>query len=107
MEFKTEVVADDGFRPIRLITHSNLLPDDRGRFAMALIERWGLVAAKPDGEDSAGRAKLACLSPSEVVTRAIETAEEAYRMMAERGMLLEAPKWETLREMAREERERN
>ena len=44
-------------------------------FAAAFIERWGMVAAMPDGEDAAGRSKLRLMSPQELVDRAYETAD--------------------------------
>jgi hypothetical protein len=107
MELKTEVIAHDGYRTVHVMTHASHLPDDVGRFAMALIERWGLVAAMPDGEDSSGRAKLALLPVEEMIERAVGTAETAYRVLAERGHLIEVPEYEKLREMAREERGKN
>lgn len=44
------------------------------RLASEMIIRWGMVAAAPDGEDSAGRAKLRLLTPAELVERACESA---------------------------------
>lgn len=44
------------------------------RFAAVLIERWGMVAAIEDGEDSAGRQKLRLALPQELAIRAVDTA---------------------------------
>lgn len=107
-KFKTEIAAGQhyGGWP-QAVIHNNFEPDQRGRFAMALIERWGLVMGEPDGEDSAGRSKLRLMDAKDVVDRAIETAKLAYEKMERDGMLVEMPSLEELRDMAREERDRN
>ena len=56
-------------------------------FAMHLIERWGMIAATPDGEDSAGRAKLRPLSATEVVDRACDVSSTAFMAFRLRGWL--------------------
>jgi hypothetical protein len=45
-----------------------------GRVAVEMATRWGMVAAVPDGEDSAKRQKLRLMTPQELVDRAIESA---------------------------------
>lgn len=55
------------------------------RMACLLIERWGMIAGKSDGEDSAGRAKLDLMPPAEVVERACETAQLAVAEFERRG----------------------
>lgn len=40
-----------------------------------LVSRWGLIAAIPDGEDSAGRSKFRLQTPDELVDRATRTTE--------------------------------
>lgn len=55
--------------------HAKFTPSMRAGLAMDMARKWGMVAGKPDGEDSEGRAKLGLLSPAEVVERAIETAD--------------------------------
>ena len=64
--------------------------DLEANLAAALIERWGLVAAKPDGEDSAGRAKLRKSAPQELVTEACETAALALAEFRRRGWTKQA-----------------
>ncbi|MFL5063510.1 MAG: hypothetical protein ACJ8FU_08470 [Xanthobacteraceae bacterium] len=65
----------------------------KGRMATALIERWGLVAAKPNGEDSAGRAQAALMGPAEIVKHACDTAEQAIEEFKRRGWFHALPEW--------------
>lgn len=65
--------------------------DHVARMSSALVEKWGMVAGKPDGEDSAGRAKLAMLEPSEIVERATSTAELLIAKLRSGGHILKAP----------------
>ncbi len=58
---------------------------------MQLIERWGIVAAAPDGEDSAGRVKVRLATPEEIVARACQTAQIAMEQFAHKGWLLDVP----------------
>ncbi len=59
--------------------------------ANSFIERWAMVAAKPDGEDSAGRQRLTLLSVPEVVERACSMAETALAEFEKRGWMLTVP----------------
>lgn len=76
------------------------------RFAMACIERWGMVAAEVDGEDSAGRSKLRRLTVEEIVTHACDTAQCAYEEFETRGWILSLPGYEEIREQAEERAQR-
>ena len=76
------------------------------RFAMACIERWGMVAGEIDGEDSAGRSKLRRLSVEEVVTGACDTAHRAYEEFEKRGWLIPLPGYEEIRAEAEERAQR-
>lgn len=60
-------------------------------FAIQLIERWGMIAAAPDGEDSAGRAKMRLLASEEIVARACQTALIAFEQFAHKDWLLDLP----------------
>lgn len=62
------------------------------RLAATLIEKWGLVAAAPDGESSDGRQKLRDLSPSEIVDKACNTASLAVAEFRKRGWIIKFPK---------------
>ena len=61
-----------------VIVHDTEMIEAEARLAFSLLERWGMVAACPDGEDSAGRAKLRLSEPSELVDRAFEVANLAF-----------------------------
>jgi hypothetical protein len=65
--------------------------DQVGALAYGFLERWGLVAAVEDGEDSAGRQKLRLPTPSEVVTRAFDIAEAATAEARKRGHMIALP----------------
>ncbi len=65
--------------------------DSRGQFATAMIERWGMVAAIEDGEDSAGRHKIRLSTPTELVQRACEVSNLAYEEFEKRGWILKLP----------------
>ena len=66
-------------------------PNQVATFAFVLIERFGLIAADTDGEDSAGRQKGCLLPVADVVDRAFDLAEKAYETAFSRGMMLELP----------------
>lgn len=66
----------------------------RARLAVILIEKWGMVAGKVDGEDSAGRSKLELQTPEEVVARACETSERAWAEFEKRGWVFRLPSYE-------------
>ena len=59
----------------------------RARIALVLIEKWGTVAAQIDGEDSAGRSRLALQEPAALVERCFDIAEEFVRMAEGKGLL--------------------
>lgn len=102
----SDVVASSAFTDIHVLrprfgeglgwpalagAHNRKLIDPQGKFAMDCIERWALVAAEPDGEDSAGRAKLRRMTPEEVVQHACECASKAFAAFEERGWLIAVP----------------
>ena len=69
--------------------------NQRARFAVSFVERWGAVAATPDGmEDSAGRQALRMMTPTELVTRACETADLLFAGLIARGWAVEVPEAE-------------
>lgn len=75
----------------QLRIHTPEQPDFKARMAIALVERWGMVAGIPDGEDSAGRTKLRLQTPNELVARACETADVLWRECLGRGWVFEVP----------------
>jgi hypothetical protein len=66
-------------------------PVREAEIAQEFATRWGMIAAKPDGEDSAGRAKLALLAPAEIVQRACDTADLLIAEFEKRGWFVELP----------------
>ena len=69
-------------------------PDPRAKFAMQCVERWAMVAATPEGEDSAGRAMLRRLTPDELVEHAMNVSEKLCDAMSDRGWFVEIPSLE-------------
>lgn len=82
-------VGYDGDKAVTVYFTETL--NQEAKLAADLIERWGLVAAMPDGEDSAGRAKLRLPTADELVTRAMFIAERLWAMARERGHIVTLP----------------
>ena len=61
------------------------------KIALEIANRWGCVAAMPDGEDSAGRSKLRMQTPDEIAARAFDTAAALWTQFEGRGWLSELP----------------
>jgi len=74
-----------------IMVHGKLAADSIASFAFQIIERFAMVAAQPDGEDSAGRSKLELLPTDKVAIRAFDIAEAAYAEAEKRGHLLRFP----------------
>jgi hypothetical protein len=81
----------EGEFPFSVAQHPKHILAQEAAFAMQCMERWGMVAAETDGEDSAGRSKLRCLSAQEVVTRACDVAARAFEEFEKRGWRTEIP----------------
>lgn len=86
------VVEDYGRNSAKkCILHDTELANNQARLATILIEKWGMVLAESDGEDSSGRAKLRTAAPAEVVERACKTAELAIEAFRARGWIIDGP----------------
>ena len=70
---------------------SLLVPGTKAKLAIELLSRWGMVMGKPDGEDSAGRAKITIMPVDEVVARSIAAADGLVDEMQKLGWFLEIP----------------
>jgi len=70
---------------------NRFMPIFEARLATNLIEKWGMVAAMPDGEDSSGRQKARMMDPSEIVHRACETARLAADAFYAADWMVEIP----------------
>lgn len=76
---------------VKPIVHKTHEPYTVARIAMSMAERWGMVAAMPDGEDSAGRQKLRVLTPEELANKACATAAALWKEFGERDWFYENP----------------
>ena len=88
----------DNYEPIKIVLHkADRYGEPKGHYAecpgmeatavLNFIEKWGMVAAAPDGEDSAGRQKLRLATPEEMVARAMQTTEAAFRTLRAHGWI--------------------
>jgi hypothetical protein len=71
--------------------HMTVALNQRALLAVQLVERWGMVAGAPDGEDSAGRQRLRMMSPDEMVVRATATANQLFWAFGDCGWMYEVP----------------
>lgn len=62
-----------------------------GELALDLLRQWGPVVGHPDGEDSAGRAKIRAMTAEETTTRAFDIAAQAMKIAADRGLIVYLP----------------
>jgi len=89
-----EVYAIDKFKDHKadMILHQTEIPSQEAAFAFTLLEKSSaLLLVNPDGEDSAGRAKWKLLPVEDVVKRAFDLAEAAYKEMRDRQLWVAAP----------------
>lgn len=77
--------------PVKMVGHERFSHDWRARFATVCIERWGMIVAQPDGEDSTGRQKMRMTTPAEIVERACDCADAADLAFRKRGWALTLP----------------
>ena len=70
-----------------IMLHQTELLEDEAKLAMAMIEKWGMVATVEDGEDTTGRQKLRMLTPAELAERAFETAKIAMTYARKNGLV--------------------
>lgn len=61
------------------------------QMATDMATRWGLVAALPDGEDSAGRQKIRAQEPGELAKAACDTAAALWKEFEARDWLVAIP----------------
>lgn len=66
-------------------------PNQCAELAMRLADHLAIVAAEPDGEDSAGRQKLRMLAPDDCAARACDIASAMWLQFEMRGWLQELP----------------
>lgn len=66
-------------------------PDAKGNLAIELARHMCFVAGMPDGEDSAGRAKLRLMTTLEIADRACNLASDLWTEFQKRDWLLDLP----------------
>lgn len=71
--------------------HETELPTFEARVALAFMQKWALVAAEPDGEDTAGRTKLRRLTADEVAQFSCDAAQKAMDQFRARGWIKDIP----------------
>ena len=81
-----------------LMLHENEHLELKAKVALSMLEKWGMVAAEPDGEDSAGRAKLKLPSADDLAKRACDVTDEAFTEFEKRGWVLKLPTMSEMKE---------
>ena len=71
--------------------HETELLEQEAKIVLEIVERWGSVAAMPDGEDSAGRQKLRLATPEELTDRAFQCACLVMDGARKRGLVHAIP----------------
>ena len=61
------------------------------KIAVEMVQKWGVVAAVENGEDSTGRARVKLMSTKELINRACEAAELLIEEFEKREWLLYLP----------------
>ena len=87
-----EVVVRKSYRGGTEVTVvTTVSPNAVGRLAASIAERFALVAAMPDGEDSAGRQKLRLPTAEECAARSCDLAASLWAEFDKRGWLYQIP----------------
>lgn len=86
----------------KVTIHQRDIIDRKAQFALGLIERLGICAGMPDGEDSNGQQKIRIMSPEEIVAKAFELADKSYEEIRIRGWVDCLPPWDEIMEKIQE-----
>lgn len=86
----------------KVVLHERYAPDIRARFAISLLEKWGMVMAEEDGVSATGRQKTRRMTSPEVVEYACATAEGAFAEFQKRGWLVDIGDIDRLHELAKD-----
>lgn len=70
---------------LNLVLHDDEIEQLEARLAISLVDRWGMVAGVPNGEDSSGQAKGRLMTVDELTDRAVATAEILIAKLRTRG----------------------
>jgi len=93
-EFTQAVGVKARYGDERYVLHHLKQLDSRASLACQFAERWAMVAAMEDGEDSAGRQKVRRMTPGELADHACECVSALMEQFQVRGWLLEVPNFE-------------
>lgn len=100
-------IAENWDRQQGLTIHSLLMPDQVAQTALSMMERWGTVAAVPDGEDSSGRTKLRLQTPEELSSYAFAASEAFWKKAHELGHVFALPSHEKRTQLLEDERKKD
>lgn len=78
-----------GGEDIRLIREN--MPNEEGELAIRFATHFGIIAAKTEGQDEAGRAKLELQTVEETVKRSCDLAQKLTEELKKRGWMLDLP----------------
>lgn len=84
-------IADAYERAPKMAIHAAASITQRAEYALKVLGHFALVSAREDGEDSAGRQKLATLTPAELATKAFDIADAAFNEIEARGQFIVLP----------------
>ncbi len=73
------------------IPYNKFLFGAEAKIAIEMVQRWGIIAAMDDGEDSAGRHRVRLMTTDELVQRACDSAQKLIKEFEKRDWLLELP----------------
>ena len=89
----------------KIAIHDTERPTAEGMFALSLIEKWGMVQGSPEGEDSAGRAKMNQMPIAETIDRAFEMSELAFKRMRKDGLMNTLPTYAEMEVILQKEKQ--
>ena len=85
-------IEDETFRGrIEIAVYKKIALNARAFLAISMMERWGIVAGEPDGEDSSGRSKLGLMPVEQLVERSCQAADLAFKEFRKRKWILDLP----------------
>jgi hypothetical protein len=86
---KTKIVNRYGSKEV--VLQNEYVPNEIGLIALGFATHFGVIAAKTDGEDKAGRAKLELQTVDEIVQRSCDLAQKLTDEMKKRGWFVDLP----------------
>ena len=104
---KSKVRIERRYDEAEIRVYKDEVFDEVSGFAAMLIDKWGLVAAMPDGEDSAGRSRLRLPTPTELTDRAFAIAEALFAKAEATGHIVKLPDLNELNAVYDEKRAAN